>query len=433
MNVSVIFAVMTSLTKPIEKQRVIVLHLIWLLGWLTLGTALRFYCLECKPPWSDEWATIVFSLGHSFRSIPLDLVISSQTLLQPLQVDGITSSVDVVTHLMRESTHPPMYFMLTHWWLKIFSQEGELISLGVARSLSAFFGVVSIPAMFAWGWLALRSPLGAHLAAALMAISPMGVYLAQEARHYTLAILWAIASIACFRVAVRYLQSRLYWPSRIILVWVGVNSLGIATHYFFSLLIMAQMLFLLRIWLLDGKKNPKTLFSSYWLRIYLALIGNLSGMAIWLSAWQKIPDNNLVEWVDRSQPLGMAFLEPIGRLLVWVVTMFFLLPLERVPLPIAIASTITLILFLGWLVPKFYRSLQVQIRKPSTSLVIQTLTGVILGAIAIILGITYATGKDITLAARFQFFYFPAIILLMAAILAHIKQKYSEKSFNFLD
>lgn len=433
MDVSVIFSVMTSLIKPIEKQRVIVLHLILLLGWLTIGTALRFYCLECKPPWSDEWATIVFSLGHSFLSIPLDRVISSETLLQPLQVDGVTSPVDVVTHLIGESTHPPMYFVLTHWWVKLFSKEGELISLGVARSLSAFFGVVGIPAMFAWGWLALRSPSGAHLAAALMAVSSMGVYLAQEARHYTLAILWAIASLACFLVAVRYLQSRLCLPSRMILVWVGVNSLGIATHYFFSLLVIAQILVLLRIWLLDCQKDSKTLFCSYWLRIYIVITGTLTGMAVWLSAWQKIPDNNLVEWVDRTQRSGIAFLEPIGRLLVWIVTMLFLLPLERVPFPIAIASAVTLMLFLGWLVPAIARSLRVQRQKPSTSLVIQTLTEVVLGAIAIVLLITYATGKDITLAARFQFFYFPAIILLMAATLAHIWQESSVKSFNFLN
>jgi len=45
----------------------------------------------------------------------------------------------------------------------------------------------------AWaGWF--RSRLVGQIAAAMMAVSPYGIYLAQEARHYTLAILLIIAS-----------------------------------------------------------------------------------------------------------------------------------------------------------------------------------------------------------------------------------------------
>ncbi len=41
-----------------------------------------------------------------------------------------------------------------------------------------------------------------QLAAAMMATSPFGICLAQEARHYTLAILWVITSIGCLVIVI---------------------------------------------------------------------------------------------------------------------------------------------------------------------------------------------------------------------------------------
>ncbi len=72
-----------------------------LLLWIILGAGLRFTNLELKPPWADEWATLVFSLGNSFKTIPLEQIISLDTLLQLLQLKPESSTQDVVTYLMR--------------------------------------------------------------------------------------------------------------------------------------------------------------------------------------------------------------------------------------------------------------------------------------------------------------------------------------------
>jgi uncharacterized membrane protein len=428
---------MFSFSSPGFKDRNTWFHWLLLLGWLILGTGLRFYHLESKPPWSDEWATIVFSLGHSFRTVPLDRVISSDFLLLPLQVDSITQPQDVIARLMAESTHPPLYFLLTHLWLKLLCGKEELVSLGVARSLSALFGAISIPAIFGLVWLVFRSRLVAQLAAALMAVSPFAIYLAQDARHYTLAILWIIASLGCLVVAVRHIQHRIPLPIWLVLVWIGVNSLGIATHYFFALTLMAQMVVLLGVWLTDlqveriKKFGWLAFFPSHWLRIYAAVAGTAIGGAVWLSAWRRIPDNTLINWIYDSQHLGVAFLEPIGRQLAWMITMLFLLPVEGTPLPVAIASATVVLLILIWLTPTVVRSLRVQMQQPSTRLAIQLFGGFVLGAIALILLVTYALGTDLSLAARYQFIYFPAFILLMATGLAQTWQDTSVKHFAF--
>lgn len=191
-----------------QKEQDFKFHWGFLLVSIAIGFGLRFANLDAKPPSSIEISTLGFSLGHGFLEIPLDRAIALKTLLTPLQFESTTNSSDVIGRLLNESNHPPFYFVLTHLWLKLFSTEGETASLWAARSLSALFGVASIPAMFGLGWLAFRSRIVAHIAAALMAVSPYGIYLAQEARHYTLSILWIIASLCCLVEAMRRIEAK---------------------------------------------------------------------------------------------------------------------------------------------------------------------------------------------------------------------------------
>lgn len=73
------------------------LHLLLLLVALAIGTGLRFTHLASKPPWNDEFATVVFSLGNSLRTVPLDQAIALDTLLRPLQ--PLTPSLSLVADL----------------------------------------------------------------------------------------------------------------------------------------------------------------------------------------------------------------------------------------------------------------------------------------------------------------------------------------------
>ncbi len=159
-----------------------------LLLWTTLALGLRLTQLTAKSPWTDEFSTLVFSLGNSYRTVSLDRVVSLDELLQPLQVNSDANAIQVIQNLLTQSNHPPLYFVLAHWWMQLYGGSG-LVSLWVARSLSAIFGALSIPAIYLLGAFAFRSRLVGQIAAAMMAVSPYGIFLAQEARHYTLAIL----------------------------------------------------------------------------------------------------------------------------------------------------------------------------------------------------------------------------------------------------
>ena len=393
------------------------INLLLLLVWITIGTSLRFIGLEKLPPWTDECATIVFSLGNTFREVPLNQIISSDILLQPLQVISNTGISDVTEHLFNESTHPPVYFIINHLWMKLFSSGGELASILAARSLSAILGVASIPVMFGFGYLAFRSTLVAHITAALMAVSPYNIFLAREARHYTLVILLVIASLSCFIKAIECIRNHKPLPIWIGLTWVGVNALGVATHFFFSLTLCIQGFVLLLQTGRQIKKNKLAFIRLNWVRISGVAAGTFSASVVWLPVLVKIHGNELTSWVSDD---NHYFIEPIWRLFLWTISIFLLLPsaISIVPIWIIVISGLITLLFLVWTIHNINCGLQVQQFNLASANVNSILKEYIIGAILLFLSFTYFLDIDLTLAPRFQFVYTPPIILVTAGILA---------------
>ncbi|MBP5972009.1 glycosyltransferase [Brasilonema sp. CT11] len=389
--------------------------------WLLIGVGLRLTNLSAKPPWTDEFSTLVFSLGNSFLPVPLDQPISVDVLLQPLQLQPTSGIQDVWKHLSTESNHPPLYFFLTHLWMRLFPTHEGLVSLWGARSLAAFFGAASIPAIYALTGLAFRSRLVSHFAAAMMAISPYGIFLAQEARHYTLAILWVIASFACLVIASRHIQNHTQIPIKIALSWVGINAIGIATHYFFTLTLCCEALVLLflawRQWTRKRREISPT-SSSPWLRIYAVAVGTFVAALIWLPVFlHNSYGGKLTEWIQGPRT-GMAWLNPIFQALAAWITMISLLPVEASQLAVVIVSGLVMLIFFIWAVPILVRGIKVYFKQPQTRLMVQVFAGLVVGAIVLFFIFTYFFGIDLTRGARYNFVYFPAVIVLVGASLA---------------
>ncbi len=395
-------------------------HPLLLVVWMAIGAGLRLMHLTTKAPWADEFSTIIFSLGHSFQTIPLDRAIAIDDLLQPLQPNPTAGIGEVIHYLHKESNHPPLYFVLAHFWMGLFPTEAGLASLWAARSLSALLGVASIPAMFGLSYLAFRSRLVGQMAAAMMAVSPYGIFLAREARHYTLAILLVIASLGCLTIATRSIRHRKLLPIWVGLTWVGINTLGVATHYFFTLTLCAEALVLLaQAWRYRTQLNPPLGFK--WRRIYLVAVGTLTGSLVWLPLLHSdfSSDNSLTHWIYDGNP-RRNFLKPIGRIIAWASTTLVSLPMEltTLPLTVAIASGLGTGIFLFWALPILYQGLKVQASQLDNRLSVRVLGDFAIGALALFLAITYILGADLTLAPRYQFVYFPVAIALVGAALA---------------
>jgi len=387
-------------------------HCLLLLVWVAVGTGLRFSHLTAKPPWMDEVATVIFSLGNSSHTIPLNQVVGLEDLLRPLQPNPQAGIGSVVQHLFAEDNHPPVYFMLAHAWMKLFSPEDGVASVWAARSLPALLGVLSIPATFMLGWL-VRSRLVGQLAAALMAVSPYGIYLAQEARHYTLAILLVIASLCCLIMATQAINNRRPLPVWVGLLWLVINNLGIAVHYFFTLTLGAEALALagLKLW------YWRQAWVEAW-RFYAVGAGTLLGGLLWLPAWQSFSGSEQTSWLSMGEQRSfMEWINPIFQTLAGWITMLMLLPVETKNLLVAAASVLVMLIVLVWATPILSRGLKAQLQQPHR-LGTQILGGFVLGAIALFFSITYVSGLDITRGSRYNFVYFPGIIVLAGVSLA---------------
>ena len=177
-----------------------------LLSVVFLGFALRIHEITAYSVWLDEASTYFISIG----SIP-DIL---RGLRQPYG-----------------QAAPPLYHIILHFSLLL--GQGELF----LRLPSMVFGVLCIPAVYVLGKTFFGKSEGL-MGALLLAISPFHVWYSQEARMYTLFLLFAMLSTMFLWDA---------WQSgrrRSWLCYCVATLLGCYTHFLTFLLIFCQGLFL---------------------------------------------------------------------------------------------------------------------------------------------------------------------------------------------
>jgi uncharacterized membrane protein len=320
-------------TKLNHKKNFILLSL-----WIILGGLLRFHQLTSKSPWTDEFATLVFSLGNNFTSIPLNQIISSENLLQPLQINPNATISDVVNLLLNEDNHPPLYFVLLHLWLQLFSASGETVNLWAGRALPVLFGILAIPAFYFVTKSIFRSSLMAHFSALLIAVSPYSIFISQEARHYTCAVLLVIFSLSCFLKSAQYLALRKKLSWSLILGWIILNSIGLSVHFFFGLAFLAEVMSLGILYLSQLRKDNNSNKSlKHWYSLLWVILGTGTTILTWLIIIsQREYGNGMTQWIQQDNSNIIRFISPIFQLVAAWVTMLCLLPIESPNLAIAI-------------------------------------------------------------------------------------------------
>src|SRR5207247_1213703 len=96
---------------------------------------------------------------------------------------------------------------------------------GGLRSLSALFGVATIPVAYLIG-RELGSRGAGLITAALVAVNPMLIWYSQEARAYALLVLLTAVSFLFF------LRFRRSGAGRDLVLWSASSALALASHYF---------------------------------------------------------------------------------------------------------------------------------------------------------------------------------------------------------
>ena len=126
----------------------------WVVLIITLtGGLLRVFILANKGMWLDE----TFSVWLANHSVG-----------------------DMLQWIVRIDQHPPLYYLLLHYWVALNGDTPYQV-----RLLSALFGTATIPVVYLIGKRMSGVVMG-FVAALLLALSLFNIYFAQETRMYTL-------------------------------------------------------------------------------------------------------------------------------------------------------------------------------------------------------------------------------------------------------
>lgn len=396
--------------------------------WLLLGCFLRLMNLGGKPPWTDEFATMIFSRADNYSRIPLNEIISAETLLSTLKGYPQQGMWEAGNFLIQNDNHPPLYFMLVNFWQKFFPLEnGEYISINSVRLLSIIFSVVGIWSIY---WLAKKtfnSELIAQLSAAFMVFSPFEIYLAQEARHYTLIILFVTASLALSLKVVAQLLEKKALSYPLVLGGILLSCMGLLIHYFFILTLTAEAIALL--WFMVATKHFPT--QKQWFRLGLIVLGvGIFGL-IWKT--QVLPTDygsSMTDWIRIKPTNFLHWFSPPFQLLGTFVTMVMLLPIEGDFIPLVITFGLVMIIIGIRLIGFWRQGIKVQVQNPQYQPKIFFLTRFLLAVWGLFAVLTFGLGIDITRGARYSFTYFPAVILLFAVGLSYFWQRENIRFFG---
>ncbi|NNJ97729.1 MAG: hypothetical protein HKP12_11280 [Gammaproteobacteria bacterium] len=245
-----------------RQQRVLIL-----LGILLLAVALRFLAIDGRGLWTDE----VFSFDFARLS-----------------------SLAIMTAAAND-VHPPLYFLLLHFWMEIFG--GSELSL---RSLSVVFSVTSVYLVYRLG-LVIFNKETAFIAALLLAVSKFSVVYAQEVRMYSVLLCFALLS-SYFLFA--WLQQQ---KTKHLVLYSVSSVLLLYTHVYALFIVCAQVIFVLSKFLFFGNSNRQLVRS--W-SLGMVAIGTLYipwGLVL-LSQMQSVGGDRayLISWIKEPTLLNLA-------------------------------------------------------------------------------------------------------------------------------
>jgi uncharacterized membrane protein len=278
---------------------------------LVLGIFFRFYNLDQKVYWIDETNTSLRSLGYTkpefIATVFTGEVVTANTLQQYQQPSPDRGWDDTMNALRGTPEHTPLYFMLSRLWTDLVGH-----SVAKMRLLTAIFSALALPCLF---WLCrelFAAPVVAWIAVALVAISPLHILYAQEARPYSLiSLLFLLSSAILLRslrierqtnqqadqqtdqFVDRQTNQRLSW------LLYGVTILaGVYTHLLFSLVVIAQGVYVL---LSEQVIEKRKLSRS---AVYYLIAAGTTFLL--LTPWLVLLFNNLEQVRESTVSLGRA-------------------------------------------------------------------------------------------------------------------------------
>jgi uncharacterized membrane protein len=215
---------------------------------LVLGVIFRFTNLGLKFYWDDEVRTSLRISGYTLEQVdPLlytDRPISAESLHRYHFPASDSSLKDAIYAFTEHPEHPPLYYLSARFWTQFWMQWFE-DAVAVTRSLSALFSLFALPGIYWLCWELFESASVAWISVAIVAISPLHVLYAYEARQYSLWTVTILLSSAALLRAIRLTRQQ---KSIAIFPWFLYSislALGLYSHLFFALVVIGQGIYTL--------------------------------------------------------------------------------------------------------------------------------------------------------------------------------------------
>jgi uncharacterized membrane protein len=177
---------------------------------LAIGIFFRFVNLDKKVYWHDETYTSLRVSGYKVEQVSRKLFNSQEISIKDLQKyqrpNPETSAIDTIKGLAQEEPqHPPLYYAIARFWAQWFGSSPTAM-----RSLPVLFSLLVFPCIYCLCLELFDSSIVGWVAVVLIAVSPIFIRYAQEARQYSLWTVMILLSSVVLLRAIR-LKTKFSW------------------------------------------------------------------------------------------------------------------------------------------------------------------------------------------------------------------------------
>jgi uncharacterized membrane protein len=289
---------------------------VWLRStYVLIGLGIMFRCanLNQKVFGADEVATALQIAGWTKQQLAPQLtegqLLTPAQLLQFQQLSSGKPLWDVIPAFLQRPEHPPLYFALTRLWTEVFGASAiALRSFSVVVSLLAFrYAYALCVALFESARIGL-------LAVGLLAISPVFIDYAQQARPFSLWLFVSLWSGTALLQAL-WLNTPKTWT---------IYTVSLALNLYTSLLTLPVLLGHFIYVLFRQKRMWSTVTQNFCRSAAYGGLAFLPWLGVMVYNWQLLQEN--ISWMQ--EPID--FMSRIGRGFYTLVVVFFSVPIAPV-------------------------------------------------------------------------------------------------------
>ncbi len=271
---------------------------------LAIGIFFRFYNIDKKVYWIDEVHTSLRVAGYEkvefAETAPAGKIITIDELHKFQRLNPERGWGDTINALAHNAEHTPIYYLITRLAMQWFGS-----SVAVTRGVAAAISLLVFPTIY---WLCLelfQSRIVGAIALCLVAVSPLHVIYAQEARQYSLfTVTILLSSIALLKAISRGKgrETRQNWA-----IYAATISVSLYSHLLSILVLLGHSIYVL---LCHRKRD----FFNYLLALGAGIITLIPWIVLYL-----LNSNKIGGWVGRDISLPTL----LQRWLINLTALFF--------------------------------------------------------------------------------------------------------------